>query len=438
LCFEQGIVQEYLPICTALLSLCVSVYIELNLAMSGEQATFQEHSDNEQAKRGQDPERTFPSMALSNWIDGVVQWASARNNPNVAPVRPRGVTGFRQAGAWGVNAIGAISFGLSFGDGEVGAKRYDNPTLWEGDAYVTDHGQFVAEVDCYGDVSTRKGNRNGESAEKSSDSNNALPFSLSVSYYFPPGEPFFLESFSIVHSQPTPQPVQLFHFVQSEPNPSSSSCTHNAQYKDGVMSIDETACGQGFYCAAIFPPTMSTTPDGDGRASPSLQPTLSSFSVGPSSGQDSPLAQWAQSGSLNNKSAFQGPSASMGTVTSLGVLQPNETATVVLVHVLRSSESDARDALARALHDAPTHWIKRTRDDYAAWLAKGQQPSGLTGDALRLYRNSLVVMKNSQNPGLGTFVSSFHADYGYKVWARDAIFNAMAMDVAGTLIFLVS
>lgn len=387
--------------------------------------------------------RTFPAMFLSNWIDGVVQWASARNNPNDAPTRPRGVTGFRQAGAWGSNAIGAISYGLSFGSG----PRYDNPKLWEGPAYVTHHGQFTTEVTSYGNATA-----SGSGDEQQPQA--LLPFSLSVSYFYPPGEAFFLESFAISHAQSTPQAVQLFHFVQSDPAPSkqqqegSVACSHNGQFKDGVMAIDETACNQGFYCAAAYPPSIATPGDKSesssgsedqmqrkvrknrGESSRAL-PAVTSFSVGSSSGKDSPLSQWVQSGALNNQSAFQGQSLSIGTVTSLGMLKPNETATIVFVHVLRSSESDARNALARALQSEPSHWIKRTREAYEAWLAKGQQPSGLSKEALQLYRNSLVLMKNSQNPGLGTFVASFHPAYGYKVWARDAIFNAMAMDVAG-------
>jgi hypothetical protein len=38
---------------------------------------------------------------------------------------------------------------------------------------------------------------------------------------------------------------------------------------------------------------------------------------------------------------------------------------------------------------------------------KGKSPR-LTGDALQFYQNSVLLMKHSQNPTLGTFVASFH------------------------------
>ena len=61
----------------------------------------------------------------------------------------------------------------------------------------------------------------------------------------------------------------------------------------------------------------------------------------------------------------------------------------------------------------------------------GKKPTTLSPDELNFYYNSLFLMKNSQNPQLGTFVASFHPAYGFKVWARDGVFSALIMDEAG-------
>jgi len=59
-------------------------------------------------------------------------------------------------------------------------------------------------------------------------------------------------------------------------------------------------------------------------------------------------------------------------------------------------------------------WVQETAAAYTSWLAKGKMPSNLKADMKQFYQNSLLVMKNSQNPTLGSYVASYHPDYGYK------------------------
>jgi len=61
----------------------------------------------------------------------------------------------------------------------------------------------------------------------------------------------------------------------------------------------------------------------------------------------------------------------------------------------------------------------------------GKQPSFVDPEHARLYKHSLLFMKNAQNPTVGCIVASFHPAYQYKTWMRDGMFAAMIFDAAG-------
>ena len=49
----------------------------------------------------------------------------------------------------------------------------------------------------------------------------------------------------------------------------------------------------------------------------------------------------------------------------------------------------------------------------------------------RRYTNALLLLKNGQNPSVGTIVASMHPAYQFKTWGRDGTFAAMILDAAG-------
>ncbi|GIQ91034.1 glycoside hydrolase family 15/phosphorylase b kinase regulatory chain family, partial [Kipferlia bialata] len=78
-----------------------------------------------------------------------------------------------------------------------------------------------------------------------------------------------------------------------------------------------------------------------------------------------------------------------------------------------------------------SYWLDQCATQSKAWLDKATIPSSLAIQERNFFNISLLFMKHSQNPTVGTMVASFHPSYGYKVWARDAVFSAMILDAAG-------
>ncbi|ADX85003.1 glycoside hydrolase family 15 protein [Saccharolobus islandicus] len=64
------------------------------------------------------------------------------------------------------------------------------------------------------------------------------------------------------------------------------------------------------------------------------------------------------------------------------------------------------------------------------WLNSSKLPTGLPTNLLKEYYLSLLLIKDDQNPYLGTFAASPSPIYLYS-WVRDSAFSAMALQLAG-------
>ncbi|ACR41661.1 glycoside hydrolase family 15 protein [Saccharolobus islandicus] len=64
------------------------------------------------------------------------------------------------------------------------------------------------------------------------------------------------------------------------------------------------------------------------------------------------------------------------------------------------------------------------------WLNSSKLPTGLPTNLLKEYYLSLLLIKDDQNPYLGTFAASPSPIYLYS-WVRDSVFSAMALQLAG-------
>lgn len=80
------------------------------------------------------------------------------------------------------------------------------------------------------------------------------------------------------------------------------------------------------------------------------------------------------------------------------------------------------------------YWLSNTTTAYTNWLNAGKRvTSNFTDTGLSAaYDRALVVMKQSQNPSLGTWPAATNPiAYGYKSWVRDSAVTAMSLDTAG-------
>uniref|UniRef100_A0A6B2KZQ9 GH15-like domain-containing protein n=1 Tax=Arcella intermedia TaxID=1963864 RepID=A0A6B2KZQ9_9EUKA len=325
-------------------------------------------------------------MALTNWDDTILLWAGPRNNANQGPLRPLGLVGLRQHPNWGVNALSADSFAFQWG-----SQSFLSPSLLDTTPEITSLGEWKNPIQAY------------QSAR--------LPdtISLTRSYYFPPHEGFYIVAYTLSNPSNDNTEVNLFDYLISETTACGSQQSGNYDVSGGMFYIDGSACGQGYLGVS-------------GK-------DMSGYSIGPATGNQSPLSQFQQTQSLNNNSKYQANQISIG-VTYKIALAPSQTKVLVSYRALQQQYSNLQAVLQRANSQLPEYWISQTGASYQQWLKKGIQPQ-LDSKTAQFYQNSLILMKNSLNPVTGTFVASFHPAYDYKNWGRDGAFNAMALDAAG-------
>jgi len=96
-----------------------------------------------------------------------------------------------------------------------------------------------------------------------------------------------------------------------------------------------------------------------------------------------------------------------------------------------SAVAAAEIARARTAQD----WFSTTANSTAEWLSNGGHGRRSTLPDTGLvdaYDRALIMIKNMQNPALGTLVATSNPfRYGYKTWVRDAAVTAIALDAAG-------
>eukprot|EP01102_Stenamoeba_stenopodia_P021060 TRINITY_DN8392_c0_g1_i2.p1 TRINITY_DN8392_c0_g1~~TRINITY_DN8392_c0_g1_i2.p1 ORF type:complete len:719 (-),score=147.49 TRINITY_DN8392_c0_g1_i2:89-2245(-) len=337
--------------------------------------------------------RRFPSMMLSNWKDMMLAWSGPRDNPNELPVRATGVTQLRIADDWSVSGLANDSFMMNVAWNNKETTVLNNPLLWDGAVtFDAETGEFQNAIETYNNLS--------------------LPYNLTLtrSFYMPPEESFYVVQYhfesNVVEGLVS---IELFDYLLTQPTNCSSGS--NGTYSDSIFYSDSTKCNEFCLAAGSYYP-------------------VSDYQVGNATGDSSAVNQFESAGDLKRTSQFIASQLSFGTTTFVE-LTPGESFDVFFYRTLQPTCVDAQSVMARALAQDPSYWLSSTMNSYQAFLDAGIQAKFETTDAKQLYQNSLVLLKNSQNPTLGTFVASFHPAYQFKTWGRDGAFASMIMDAAG-------
>lgn len=154
-----------------------------------------------------------------------------------------------------------------------------------------------------------------------------------------------------------------------------------------------------------------------------------STQVGPSTGSSSALSVFQLYSDGNGVSYVTEDVRVQAASVFLLELEANESKAIYSFRAAASDEKSLWNIMRRACERNAQDWIDLTAKSYENWFVSGVQPnvcseagqgfkngnSCLDQDAAELFTKSLILMKNSQNPTLGLFASSFHTLYGWKV-----------------------
>ncbi|PRP80407.1 hypothetical protein PROFUN_11953 [Planoprotostelium fungivorum] len=345
--------------------------------------------------------RQFPSMSLTNWLDLAITWSGPRDIPSGPPIRAPGITSFRLGDDFSASCLSLDSFSLQLVD-DAGTHLYTNSTLFDGPVdFKPKEGAFIHNLSNYDGT--------------------PLPFNLSRTIYLPPKEQFYLIRYDVkIPEGGNPSTVRLLDYVGStQPSNWGKNLYAWNDNTNDLWMVDLRSAG-GFYFGTSYYPSDTDA-----------QFQVEAASTGPYNGIKTPWSQFSDNGTIvNSTTAYQDQQVSIGQLGSV-TLSPGGEVSLYFFRILQTDWKGVTDVAKRIRGNGPKYWVQKTAERYVEFLQKGKQPKGLSPAAQNFYENSILFMKHSQNPVLGTFVASFHPVYGFKVWARDASFSAMIMDSAG-------
>ncbi len=346
---------------------------------------------------------TAPTLFLSNWDDMMLIWMNSTLAPGgTSNYGPR-VAELRYDWAWGSNQL--IDQSAFFRD-ETNSKKYNDAKQFDSNAYIEQDGRLISQFLSY--------------------SGSYPAINTTVTYVFPPNEHFY---------------VAIFDFY----NPGGSSVTYNMlemihpnnfKKADGwwdwvwyeaartAVKFNLNSPGQPFMGLTILNNTAG------------LGYSYQAAKDGETNLGQSDCSPWIQFDSWgylgNNVGAVGDPNVSGGLAVNFSVgAGSNVRLSFALAVGHDNDTSQALDKeLDRARSKTPEQWLSIVASNYTDWLNSGNV-TNFDDDELNLaFNRTLVVMKNVQQPQLGTFPAATNPSYNYKTWVRDASYAAISLDLA--------
>ncbi|GKT24778.1 conserved hypothetical protein [Aduncisulcus paluster] len=354
-------------------------------------------------------------MGLNNWSesDGIfVTWGANRDNLNVSydDYNESGLNSFRTSEDWSISLVSSDSFVLI-----VDGVKYTDPKLFEGDSYLSTEGQWVTEYTTY----------NGS----------ALPFSLIVEIILVPQQPFYIVKYNVSNAGE----ISLVSFVTSQRADDIVESTHKSSNDDSNYHYgwyDSTA--SGFYMV-----DGTKVSNGFFFATKGLDVPNADFMIGERGTSSDPISYFENNGTLVGSSddpcdaytctialQFNGTGSMETSVMRTGAREYDDC--VGFGDIATSNSIDYWVSSMNSLVDTFLHETVSIRPDFNSvpmdLVTVDPRP---ISEWEQLFDTSLLMLKHSQVPDLGTFLASFHPAYSHKVWARDACFSSIICDSVG-------
>ena len=333
-------------------------------------------------------ERAVVSLWLNNWdkenpIIGF--WTGAQNSWTVGPSQFPGIQGLRAYDSLTTDIIKQDSFAVKIDD-----TVYSDPKLFNS----THLGGAVQEQT--GEIWTLYTLYDGKE----------LPVTINRSFSMVPNTQFYMVQTTFESNDGKQHQIELLDFATNNNSP-KVKCSDNA------CTFDTSGSGVPILIVA-------------GDKSNKNYVTY----AGPSdtTEETNPLNMFSQGKFPTQTSNFSG-NAMVATLYSSLPLS-SEPITITSYRILGRNVADAETNYNAVMTNNVDYWMTQMHSAYKEFLLRGIQPQ-LTGDADDLYKKSLIILKNSQNPKIGAIASSMHPLYGYKNWARDSLMAAFMLDACG-------
>ncbi len=253
-------------------------------------------------------------------------------------------------------------------------------------------------------------------------SGTAMPVSIGRDYAMVPNQHFMVVTYRLTNTTGSAVTMNVLDSVHLNNTGSGSGATVHATYdstRDADVA-DMSASGQYQIVLGSFG-ASSGHQVGDDTVSNTSSATVA------------PWYAFDANGSLPGNTSVTAGNVDIA-LSKLVSVPANSTVSTSFYLAIAATQSDALAAADTARASSDTSWQQTTTTDYANWLAAGKRVTSTFTDTglSTAYDRSLVVMKQTQNPVLGTWPAATNPiAYGYKTWIRDSAVTALAMDTAG-------
>jgi len=352
-----------------------------------------------------------PALYLSNWQDLVGIWMASELTQTDTRVRGPSLNELHYLGGpaptWGVSQI--VDYTGFFRD-ETASAQYDQPGQFSSEAWF-ESGDTDAGI-----LTTRYHTYHGAALQPRCD--------IKRSYAAVPGQPFFVVRYSLTNKSNAEVEFNVLdqlHLANvALGNPSKNV---HAWFDAGrnALVADMTASGQFFVVLGAFQ-AMDGHQVGDDTDSNPASVTCAGWH------------SFHLDGSLKNNGEINAGNVDLAFNKRL-TISAGATQVLSFYLTVRGDLASALGAADLARSEPASHWFTQTATSYKAWLSGGGKArrvqfadTGLN----TMFDRSLILIKNTQNPKLGTFAATTNPfAYGYKNWVRDGSITAIALDACG-------
>jgi GH15 family glucan-1,4-alpha-glucosidase len=250
----------------------------------------------------------------------------------------------------------------------------------------------------------------------------SMPVTIGRDYAMVPNQHFMVVTYRLKNTTGSAVTMNILDQLHLNNTGASSGKTVTATYDAtrGADVVDMSASGQYHLVLGSF-------------GSPSSHQVGDDSNSNTSSATVAPWYAFDSNGVLPNNNSVTATDVSVGLTKQVSVPANSQVTTSFYLAIDASTSAVLADAdTARGTSD--TSWQTTTTNDYSNWLATGKRVTSTFSDTglSTAYDRALVVMKQTQNPVLGTWPASTNPiAYSYKTWVRDSAVTAMAMDASG-------
>jgi GH15 family glucan-1,4-alpha-glucosidase len=355
------------------------------------------------------PSRTSTrALYLSNWQDMVGIWkAGELTQIDTSRFGPRLGELHYLRGSLARRTVNQIIEYTGFFRDETSSLKYTQVENFDAEAW------FESSADNAGTLTTNYLTYHGAAVQPR--------LRISRSFAGPPNRPFFVVRYTLN-------------------NPTTASITFNILDQVHLRNLELSKDVHAWYDAANNALIADMTASGQLFVFLGALQTVDAYQVGnhgDTSTTSPTVAGWCSfdaSGMLLKNGELRAPDIDLAFNKRL-VVGPGQTQALDFYIGICETQVDVNAAITTARASSGSAWFSTTAAAYNAWLANGNQGRRVhfDDDGINLmFDRALIVIKNIQNPLLGTFSATTNPfAYGYKTWVRDAAVAAIALDASG-------